>query len=139
MTAAARRNIWGMAPNQVSLTACWSGYTDSGSPPNADVIPTELGATFTDCTIQGADPQTNPGALSCPAPATLDSPSGVDGGKADGDDKASALSYANSIHYPTTITVYTCFNWAPPMAGFIFIPQQITLRAVITEVLQRQQ
>jgi len=35
-----------MAPNQVSLTACWSGYTDSGTPPNADVQPTAVGASF---------------------------------------------------------------------------------------------
>ena len=139
MTAAARANIWGMAPNQVSLTACWSGYVDSGSPPNADVQPTAAGATFTSCTISGVDPRTSPGALACPTPATTGSASGVDGGKADGDDKASDLAYANSIHYPTTVTVYTCFNWAPPMAGFVVIPSQITLRAVITEVLQRQQ
>ena len=139
MTAAARAKIWGMAPNQVSLTACWSGYIDSGSPPNADVQPTATGALFTDCTMNLVDPQTSPGALVCPMPATTGSTTGVDSGKADGDDKASDLAYANSIHYPTTVTVYTCFNWTPPMAGFVFIPNQITLRAVITEVLQRQQ
>ena len=139
MTAAARKNVWGMAPNQVSLTACWSGYTDSGSPPNADVQPTVPGATFTDCTIQGIDPQVNPGALPCPAPATIGSASGTTGGKADGDDKASDLSYGTSVNYPTTVTIYTCFNWTPPMAGFVIIPQTITLRAVLTEVLQRQQ
>jgi hypothetical protein len=139
MTAAARKNIWGMAPNQVSLTACWSGYTDSASPPNADVIPTTPGATFTDCTIQGIDPQANPGGLPCPAPVTNGSAFDINAGKADGDDKASSLSFANDIHYPTTVTVYTCFNWTPPMAGFVIIPQTITLRAVLTEVLQRQQ
>ena len=25
---AARQNVWGMAPNQVSVSACWSGYVD---------------------------------------------------------------------------------------------------------------
>src|SRR6266508_988954 len=41
MTGAARSKIWGMAPNQVSLTACWSGYIDpAATPPNADVMPT---------------------------------------------------------------------------------------------------
>jgi TadE-like protein len=140
MTAAARAKIWGMAPNQVSLTACWSGFVDqSVSPNNADVQPTAANATFTDCTIQGVDPQKAPGSLACPAPATAGSPGGVDSGHADGDDTASDLAYANSVHYPTTITVYTCFNWKPPMAGFVFIPTQITIRAVITEVLQRQQ
>ena len=139
MTAAARAQIWGMAPNQVSLAACWSGYIDSGLPPNADVQPTATGATFTDCTIQRVDPQTSPGSLACPAPPMVGSAMGMDSGKADGDDTASDLAYANSIHYPTTVTVYTCFNWTPPMAGFVLIPNQITLRAVITEVLQRQQ
>lgn len=139
MTAAARAQIWGMAPDQVSLAACWSGYIDSGLPPNADVQPTATGATFTDCTIQRVDPQTSPGSLACPAPPTVGSAMGMDSGKADGDDTASDLAYANSIHYPTTVTVYTCFNWTPPMAGFVLIPNQITLRAVITEVLQRQQ
>ena len=43
------------------------------------------------------------------------------------------------LHVPTTVTVYTCFVWTPPMAGFVFIPNQVTLRAVITEALQRQQ
>jgi hypothetical protein len=140
MTGAARSKVWGMAPNQVSLSACWSGYIDPATtPPNADVIPTAPGATFADCTINGVNPRTNPGGLACPAPATTPSAGGVDSGHADGDDKASDLAYSNTQHYPTTVTVYTCFNWTPPMAGFVFIPNQIPLRAVITEVLQRQQ
>jgi len=137
MTGAARSKVWGIAPNLVSLSACWSGYIDpSTTPPNPDVMPTALGATFADCTISRVDPRTSPDALACPAPATIPS---VDGKHADGDDKASDLAYANTEHYPTTVTVYACFNWTPPMAGFVFIPNQIPLRAVITEVLQRQQ
>ena len=55
--------------------------------------------------------------------------------KADGDDKASDIAAAigTNQNYPTTVTVYTCFKWRPPMAGFLFIPSEITLRAVITE------
>ncbi len=139
MTGATRDKIWGMAPSAVSLSACWSGYIDAGSPPNADVQPTVAGAAFTDCTINGVNPQSSPESLACPAPATTGSGSGADGGKADGDDKASSLAYANSVHYPTTVTVYTCYVWTPPMAGFVLIPSQVTLRAVVTEVLQRQQ
>jgi hypothetical protein len=140
MTGAARSKIWGIAPNLVSLTACWSGYIDPATtPPNADVIPTAIGATFADCTIRGVNPRTSPDALNCPALVTNPSPGGFDSGHADGDDKASDLAYSNTQHYPTTVTVYACFNWTPPMAGFIFIPNQIPLRAVITEVLQRQQ
>ena len=37
------------------------------------------------------------------------------------------------------VTVYACFNWRPPMAGFVIIPSTIPIRAVVTESLQRQQ
>ena len=144
MTDAARSKVWGMAPTQISLTACWSGYVDAGAdtiPGNADdnydALPVAPNV-FTDCTMNAVNPRTNPSGLACPAPATL--PSGQVPPKADGDDKASNLSAApGNVHYPTTVTVYTCFNWKPPMAGFVIIPNQITLRAVITEALQRQQ
>src|SRR6266511_3807699 len=140
MTSAARSKIWGIAPNQVSLSACWSGYIDPATtPPNAEVIPTAPGAIFADCTINGVNPRTSPASLGCPAPITIPSAGGFNSAHADGDDKASDLAYANTEHYPTTVTVYACFNWSPPMAGFVFIPNQIPLRAVITEVLQRQQ
>jgi hypothetical protein len=63
--------------------------------------------------------------------------------KADGDDTASAVAAAvgngANVPYATTVTVYSCFKWTPPLAGFVLIPSQITLRAVVTEVLQRQQ
>lgn len=142
MTAAARSAIWGMAPSQVTLAACWSGLVDhTVYPPKADVLPNDPNGTFTDCRIGGVDPETNPNDIPCPAPDTIGSAWGVDGGKADGDDKASdlAVGIGNNLHYPTTVTVYACFNWTPPMAGFVFIPSQITLRAVATEALQRQQ
>lgn len=147
MTAAARANIWGMAPSQVSLSACWSGFVDSNN--NFDALPARPGAApepppapppnvFTDCTINRVNPRTNPSDLDCPAPATI--PSGLNPKKADGDDKASNVAAApGNAQYPTTITVYTCFVWRPPMAGFVMIPSQITIRAVITEALQRQQ
>ncbi len=37
------------------------------------------------------------------------------------------------------VTVYACMNWKPPMAGFLLIPKDITLRSVITEVIHYQQ
>ena len=140
MTAAARSNIWGMAPNQVALTACWSGLNDTQVPPNADALPSDPDAIFVDCTMGGINPKTSPELLPCPA-TTLKSGYPYDSAKADGDDKASDIAVApgNNTAYPTTVTVYTCFLWTPPMAGFVFIPNQITLRAVVTEALQRQQ
>lgn len=144
MTDAARSKVWGMAPSQVSLAACWSGFLDAGTDlipgtpdDNYDALP-QPPNTFTECTINAVNPRSNPSGLACPAPATL--PSTQSPPKADGDDKASDVSAApGNVHYPTTVTVYTCFNWRPPMAGFVLIPSQITLRAVITEPLQRQQ
>ena len=144
MTAKARAYIWGMAPNQVSLSACWSGYVDPATL-QRDQAASTPGVAFTDCTIGGVDPQTAPSALICPAPVTTAaSDPNRETATADGDDTASnvavvAGSTGSDTHYPTTVTVYTCFNWQPPMAGFVLIPSQITLRAVITEVLQRQQ
>jgi len=136
LTKAARSNIWGMAPNQVSLAACWSGYVDASN--NFDALPAAPNV-FTDCTMNRINPRTDPSSLACPAPQTLGS--ALNPKKADGDDKASDLSAATAANqqYPTTVTVYTCFVWTPPMAGFVFIPNQITIRAVVTEALQRQQ
>jgi hypothetical protein len=133
MTDAGRSKVWGMSAAGVSVAACWSGYVDPTG--NADAIPASPNA-FTSCTMNGIDPRTNANDLACPAPATT---AGSINYKADGDDKASSLAYANSVAYPTTITVYACYRWTPPMSGFLFIPQTITLRAVITEAMQRQQ
>ncbi len=138
MTGAARASIWGVAPNSVFVSACWSGYVDSLN--NYDALP-QPSNTFTDCTINRVNPKTDPAGLGCPAPATL--PSALSIPKADGDDKASDLAAvpggAGQTQYPTTVTVYTCTNWSPPMAGFVIIPRTITIRAVVTESLQRQQ
>jgi hypothetical protein len=144
MTAAARSSIWGMSPNQVSVVACWSGFVDMNN--NYDALPNDPNNTFTNCTMRDpslaqppVDPRANPGSLPCPATTIGSATPGTP--KADGDDKASAIAVAiaNNQHYPTTVTVYSCFKWTPPMAGFVLIPSQITLRAIVTEVLQRQQ
>jgi hypothetical protein len=37
------------------------------------------------------------------------------------------------------VTAYACYVWQPPMAGFLLLPNQVTLRAVVTEAIQRQQ
>ena len=143
MTGKARANIWGMAPNQVSLSACWSGYVDPVTLVR-DQLPDTAGVTFAGCTIGGVDPRVDPGLLACPAPMTTPSADpNRESAPADGDDTASNVAVVSGstgdTHYPTTVTVYTCFNWVPPMAGFVMVPSTITLRAVVTETLQRQQ
>ena len=135
MTGVAQSKVWGMAPTQVKLSACWSGYVDGSG--NYDALPVSPNV-FTDCTINRINPKTDPTSLTCPMPATI--ASGVSPAKADGDDKASDIAAApGGVQYPTTVTVYTCMNWSPPMAGFVIIPRTITIRAVVTESLQRQQ
>ena len=142
MTGAARSNVWGMDPATVMVTACWSGYVDPAD--NYDAWPAGSPNVFTDCTMRApgggvaVNPRTNPSDLPCPATTVGSSQVPP---LADGDDKASDTAVDTSIgnHYPTTVTVYACFNWTPPMAGFVIIPDHITLRAVVTEALQRQQ
>lgn len=129
MTAAAMSNLWAIPPSAVSIVACWSGYKTVAGVPNALPEPPN---TFVDCTMRAVDgmqvaPQSNPAALACPIAAGQVA------------DTASDLAYYSGTHYPTTVTVYACFNWKPPMGGFLFLPSQVTLRGVATEVLQRQQ
>ena len=144
MTGKARANIWGMAPNQVSLSACWSGYIDPYTL-QRDQKPSTAGVSFAECRIGGVNPRSDASMLSCPAPVTNPSADpDRETATADGDDTASNVavvsgSTGTDTQYPTTVTVYTCFNWIPPMAGFVIIPSSITLRAVVTEALQRQQ
>jgi hypothetical protein len=133
MVGAAKSKVWGMNTNGVSVAACWSGYIDGSS--NADAMPSSPN-TFTNCTINRVDPRNHPNDLGCPAPSTI---AGTTVLKADGDDKASSLAFANGLAYPTTVTVYACYRWTPPLSGFLFVPSTITLRAVITEAMQRQQ
>jgi hypothetical protein len=137
MVGKARSSIWGMAPNQVAVSACWSGFVTPPPPDGTsqhDALP-ELPNEFEQCTIGGVDPETDPDLLACPPPT----PAKFTGSPpTSGDDKASALAFANGRHYPTTVTVYSCFVWTPPMSGFVVIPQTITLRAIVTEAMQRQ-
>jgi hypothetical protein len=133
MTSAGRSKAWGMSAAGVSIAACWSGYVDATG--NADALPAPPN-TLTGCTINRIDPRADANDLACPAASTIP---GSTTAKADGDDKASSLAYANSTAYPSTITVYACYRWTPPLSGFLFIPPAVTLRAVITETMQRQQ
>ena len=131
-TGRARETVWGMNSSQVYLSACWSGFVDPAG--NHDALP-QYPNVFTGCTIGGIDPRTDADALACPPPIAAQA--GVN--DASGDDKASSTAYANGVHYPTTVTVYACFRWTPPMSGFLFVPAQFTMRAVVTESMERQQ
>jgi hypothetical protein len=140
LTAAGRSAIYGISPNLVYFSACWSGYVDpSVFPAMTDASPEMPGAAHQDCTMNRINPHTATDALPCPPAPTIASAYGRDGRRADGDDTSSSLAAVGTFHYPTTVTVYACFKWSPPFAGLLFMPSQITMRAVISEALQRQQ
>jgi hypothetical protein len=132
MTGIARSAFWGGDASRVHVTACWSGYVDPSG--NHDALP-QPPNVFTGCTIGGIDPRQDAGSLACPPPV----PAHAVVNDASGDDKASSLAFANGVHYPTTITVYACYRWTPPMSGFLFVPSEFVMRAVVTEAMQRQQ
>ena len=124
MTAAGRAAVWGMNPSSVSIVACWSGYVDgSGN----DVPPGLPGATYVPCTISGSVAETSVTSIPCPVTAASTS------------DTASDVSFASGNTYQTRVTTYACFDWTPPMAGFLFLPSTVTIRAGLTEIVQRQQ
>ncbi|MEP6468551.1 MAG: TadE/TadG family type IV pilus assembly protein [Chloroflexota bacterium] len=137
MTAAGRHLLFGLPPSAVNLAACWSGYREDttnayDAPPPGDYLISSstvtIASTFAQCTIGGADPTTNPSAIGCNS-----------GLAASTVDEASNLSEAPGRIVANTVTAYACYVWSPPMAGFLLIPQAVTLRAVITEPIERQQ
>lgn len=128
MNLAARGAVWGVDPNALTLAACWSGYVDPTKPPNTSYDdPPVSPFVYEQCTIAGQNPITAQGSIACPAPATMKASAGIAG-----DDTASDAA-------GNDVTVYACYTWTPPMAGFIVIPSTVTIRAVVTESIERQQ
>jgi hypothetical protein len=137
MTANGRGYAWGLNAASVRINACWSGYVSHSIPttgfasyappfPQADspavdtsVSPPEANQ-FIQCTIDRIDPVANSPALGCRDRMTTAA-----------DDPASDLP-------GNQVTVYACYDWRPPLSGFLFVPAQVTLRSVITEVIQSQ-
>jgi hypothetical protein len=54
-------------------------------------------------------------------------------------DTASSASEGQGSIVANQVTVMACAVWRPPLAGFLLIPETVTLRAVVTEPLERQQ
>lgn len=136
MTAHARSYAWAVNPALVQINACWSGYVlpsvnvadyasyaASAGFPLADRPAVEAGVAnqFVQCTIGGINPITNADALGCATRMTTAA-----------DDPASDQP-------GNQVTVYACYQWAPPLAGFLLIPSSVTMKAVVTEIIQRQQ
>jgi hypothetical protein len=140
MTDAARQYVWAVSPTAVHVNACWSGYvlppptvvlpssppydySAAGGFPLADHPAVEGGIDnqFVQCRIGGIDPVNDLHALGCADRMTTPA-----------DDPASDVPN-------NQVTVYACMQWSPPLAGFLLIPSSVTLRAVVTEVIHRQQ
>jgi len=138
MTAAARSLVFGMDASAVNVAACWSGYIDNATgefdaPPDGlqvDISGTTVtyDTTFTKCTIAGHDPSTDPNLIGCDSTLATTTV-----------DHASDMSEGAGKPVANTVTAFACYNWSPPLAGFLLIPETVTLRAVITEPIERQQ
>lgn len=134
MTAHARAAVFGINRNSVQISACWSGYQTPTGAPDApppgtyDIsgVPTTIDSVFVQCHMDGQDPTTGTSGIRCQSglPTT---------------DQASAISEAEGRPVANTVTAYACYTWQPPLAGFLLIPTQLTMRAVITEAIERQQ
>lgn len=139
LTAAGVGATWGVDPTALHIAACWSGYVVSGwsasggydaPPPGTYTIAgsqVTYTTTFAPCSIGGVvDPQDNGSQIACgPSLSTSDTAS-------DQSDRA-------GVPVANTVTVYACYRWQPPMAGFLFLPQAVNQMAVITEPIERQQ
>lgn len=133
LTPHARAATHGLPRSEVKIAACWSGYQDNGTgardapPPGTYDAPIgTVSSTFIQCHIDGVDPTLDASGIDCRdgLPTT---------------DQASAISESKGRTVANTVTAYACYVWQPPMAGFLLIPAQVTLRAVATEAIQRQQ
>lgn len=137
MTAHAGQFAFALDPGQVHVTACWSGYHDFGNLAIYDAGPIWANDDVTEnpwieCTMEGSniDPLTQTSSLPCPATTTA----------AAGNDTSSNLAVSNRdlAVAANRVTLYACYNWSPPLAGFLGIPQTVVLRAVFSEALQHQ-
>lgn len=137
MNAYGRNFAFALDQGQVHITACWAGYHDLDNPAIYDAgpisanDPTKPNPWF-DCTMEASniDPLAQTSSLPCPATTTA----------AAGNDTASnlAVSDRDLAVAANRVIVYACYNWSPPLAGFLGIPQSVVLRAVFSEALQHQ-
>jgi hypothetical protein len=131
-TTAARDAVFAINRASLNIALCWSGYRKDSPTGAMDAPPPDhpllVGATsvFVQCSIDGRDPVVETGQIGCSSslPTT---------------DQASSMSDAPATPVANTVTAYACYVWQPPMAGFLLIPPSMTLRAAITEPIQRQQ
>lgn len=146
MTAAGRAKLFGINPSSVNIAACWSGYVTSTQydAPAPDSVDPPVASSWAQCMFRASDAVTlvdpthqpracNPGetASDCVPCTSSMANATVDTG--------SDISEGAGRNVANTVTAYACYAWSPPLAGFLLIPKVITLQAVITEPMERQQ
>jgi hypothetical protein len=143
MTAFGETYAFGMNPANLHITACWSSYHDQvtggydAGPHYAGDPSGATANTWAQCTMNGGvNPLTDVDALPCPA--TTSSPSAP--GALDGDDQGSNLAVSDQqlAVSANRVALYACYNWVPPLAGFLGIPNTFVFRAVISEAMHHQ-
>jgi len=127
MRDAARNASFGLDRSGIHVSACWSGFWRMSGGVKVSAAYDERAPTpaapdtqFFECHIGGIDPEAATSSLPCPAPPTTPS-----------DDEASNMPGNH-------VTVYACYVWTPPLAGFLMLPETVTMRAVATEIIHQQ-
>ncbi len=164
MRAYMKSKTFAMNQDAIRMTACWSGYwtrDTAGDWAGYDQIAvdpvTQLRNPFRQCTVPvygwcpgqaGAstlhtiDPRT---ALdpSCPVTPPAAATVRVDCAKdfpptRISDDMASSFA-ASAADNANQVTVLACYAWSPPLAGFLLIPNKVSLEAVLSVPMEYQQ
>lgn len=169
MSASARQAVFGLSAGAVRTTACWSGYwtkdTAGGWAAYDQVALDPLTGNpneFRDCSVPvygwlpchdrnvmapslyeiypksgvtttayacGSDTKPQPITIDCTQPFPLTTAS---------NDMASSFAKANASN-SNQVAVLTCYDWQPPLSGFLLIPRHVTISAAVVEGLQYQQ
>ncbi|HEX7067389.1 MAG TPA: TadE family protein [Candidatus Limnocylindria bacterium] len=131
MVDAGRSKIFGLPSQAVIIVACWSGYVDDATgaydAPPPDTV-AGISTSWAPCTIDGKDPAAQSESIPCSANLYAGT-----------SDTASNVSEAQGRTVANQVTVFACYEWTPPLAGFLLLPDTITLRGVVSEPIQRQQ
>lgn len=161
MVAHARSKVFGVPGTSVRVTACWSGYWTKdtlGNWASYDQVARDPSSgapnEFRQCTVRayGWAPGQDPGSTPSTARA-IDPRTGLEAGtgleiRIDcskdfplttiADDMASNFAASNADN-ANQVSVLACYAWRPPMAGFLLVPETVTLRATVTEAMEYQQ
>jgi hypothetical protein len=162
MRSSMETKLFGMSDTNVRMTACWSGFWTKdtsggwGTYDQLAVDPvTGMANDFRECTVPvygwcpdqsgdstlhtinprtGLDPSCPPGAS---PKVKVDCSKNFPKTSA-ANDMASSFAASDSKN-ANQVTVVSCYDWAPPAAGFLLIPEHVSLLAVVTEAMEYQQ